>query len=224
MSEDLLRANVLKAEEHKIKSIVLLFSLLQELGQKRSCTMRYQLTPVRMAIIKKNLQPNNKCWEGAERREPSYTAGDNGNWYSLYVEQYYGGSWKKLKIELLKVNHSVLSDPLWPQWSIAYQAPPSGHGIFQATGLEWVAISFSRGPSWPRDRSLVSCLVGRHFYRWATRELLYDSAIPLLGIYSEKSIIQKDTRTPMFVLALFAIARTWKQPKCLSTDEWIMKM
>ena len=51
MSEDLLRANVLKAEEHKIKSIVLLFSLLQELGQKRSCTMRYQLTPVRMAII-----------------------------------------------------------------------------------------------------------------------------------------------------------------------------
>ena len=45
-------------------------------------------------------------------------------------------------------------------------------------------------------------------------ELLYDTAIPLLGIYPEKNIIQKDTRTPMFIAALFIIARTWKQPKC----------
>ena len=54
-------------------------------------------------------------------------------------------------------------------------------------------------------------------------ELPYDSAIPLLGIYPEKTIIQKDTCTPMFIATLFTIARSWKQPKCPSTDEWIKK-
>ena len=54
-------------------------------------------------------------------------------------------------------------------------------------------------------------------------ELPYDPAIPLLGIYPEKIIIQKDPCTPMFTAALFTIARTWKQPKCPSTDEWIKK-
>ena len=53
-------------------------------------------------------------------------------------------------------------------------------------------------------------------------ELPYDPAIPLLGIYPEKTIIQKSTT--MFIAALFTIARTWKQPKCPSTDEWIKKM
>ena len=55
-------------------------------------------------------------------------------------------------------------------------------------------------------------------------ELPYDPAIPLLGIYLDKTIIQKDTCTPMFTAALFTIARTWKQPKCPSTVEWIKKM
>ena len=55
-------------------------------------------------------------------------------------------------------------------------------------------------------------------------ELPYDPAIPLLGIYSEKTIIQKDTCTPMFIAVLFTIARTLKQPKCPSTEEWIKKM
>ena len=55
-------------------------------------------------------------------------------------------------------------------------------------------------------------------------ELPYDPAIPLLGIYPEKAIIQKDTCTPMFIAALFSIPRSWKQPKCPSTDEWIKKM
>ena len=52
-------------------------------------------------------------------------------------------------------------------------------------------------------------------------ELPYDPAIPLLGIYPEKTTIQKDTCTPMFIAALFTIARTRKQPKCPLTDEWI---
>ena len=55
-------------------------------------------------------------------------------------------------------------------------------------------------------------------------ELPYDSAIPLLGIYPEKTLIQKDTCTPMFIATLFTIAKPWKQPKCPSTDEWIKKM
>ena len=55
-------------------------------------------------------------------------------------------------------------------------------------------------------------------------ELPYDPAIPLLGIYPEKTIIQKDTCTPIFTAALFTIARTWKQPKCPSTEEWIKNM
>ena len=55
-------------------------------------------------------------------------------------------------------------------------------------------------------------------------EVPYDPAIPLLGIYLEKTIIQKDTYTPMFIAALFTIAKTWKQPKCPSAEEWIKKM
>ena len=59
------------------------------------------------------------------------------------------------------------------------------------------------------------------FLKKLKTELPYDPAIPLLGIYPDKSIIRKDTRTPVFIAALFPIARTWKQPKCPSTDEWI---
>ena len=55
-------------------------------------------------------------------------------------------------------------------------------------------------------------------------ELSYDPAIPLLGIYPEKTITQKDTCTPMFIAALFTIARTRKQPKFSSTEERIKKM
>ena len=54
--------------------------------------------------------------------------------------------------------------------------------------------------------------------------LPYDPAISLLGIYPEKASILKDTSTPMFNAALFTTARTWKQPRCPLTDEWIKKM
>ena len=53
-------------------------------------------------------------------------------------------------------------------------------------------------------------------------ELSYDPAIPLLGIHTEESRFERDT--PMFIAALFIIARTWKQPKCPSSDEWIKNM
>ena len=54
-------------------------------------------------------------------------------------------------------------------------------------------------------------------------ELPYDPAIPLLGLYPNQAVIQKDTRTPMPIAAPFTIAKTWKQPKCPSTDKWIKK-
>ena len=52
----------------------------------------------------------------------------------------------------------------------------------------------------------------------------YNPAIPLLGIYPEKTKIEKDTCIPLFTAALFTIARTWTQPRCPLTDEWIKKL
>ena len=52
----------------------------------------------------------------------------------------------------------------------------------------------------------------------------YDPAIPLLGIFQEDTKIEKDTCIPLFIAALFTIARTWKQPRCSSTNEWIKKL
>ena len=54
--------------------------------------------------------------------------------------------------------------------------------------------------------------------------LPYGPVIPLLDIYPDKTFLEKDTRTHMFIAALFIIAKTWKQPKCQSTDEWIKNM
>ena len=62
------------------------------------------------------------------------------------------------------------------------------------------------------------------FLRKLKIELPHDPAIPLLGIYLDKTVTQKDTCTSMFIAALFTIAKTWKQPKCPLTDEWIKRM
>ena len=55
-------------------------------------------------------------------------------------------------------------------------------------------------------------------------ELPYHPAIPLLGIHTEETRIERDTCTAMFIAALFIIARTWKQLRCPSADEWIRKL
>ena len=52
----------------------------------------------------------------------------------------------------------------------------------------------------------------------------YDPAIPFLGVYLEETKIEKDPRTPMFISALFTIARTRKQPRCPSTEKWIKRL
>ena len=55
-------------------------------------------------------------------------------------------------------------------------------------------------------------------------ELSHDPAIPLLGIHTEEARTERDICTPMFIAALFIIAKTWKQPICPSADEWIRKL
>ena len=51
----------------------------------------------------------------------------------------------------------------------------------------------------------------------------YDPAIPLIGIYPEETKVEKDTWIPLFIAALYRVAKTWKQPRCPLTDEWIKK-
>ena len=55
-------------------------------------------------------------------------------------------------------------------------------------------------------------------------QLPCDPAIPLLGIHTEETRSERDRCTPVFIAALFIIARTWKQPRCPSADEWIRKL
>ena len=113
--------------------------------------MRYHLTPVRMAIIKKiykkKKSTNNKAWGGY---------GEKGTLLHCWWE-------------------SKLVQPLWK--------------------TVWTFL---------KKLKIV---------------LLYDPAIPLLSIYPDKTIIQKDTCTPVFIAALFTRAKTWKQPNCSSTDD-----
>ena len=78
-------------------------------------------------------------------------------------------------------------------WTRAYQAPPS-MGFFQARALEWVATSFSRGSSWPRDRTQVSHIVGRRFTIWATRE------IPVFTMEDSKRLLTESVIQNVFGL------------------------
>ena len=74
-------------------------------------------------------------------------------------------------------------------------------------------------------RSLAGYCLWGHKQSDTTNTLYQEGpAIPLLGIHTEEIIIEEDTCTPMFIAALFTTARTWKQPRCPSADEWIRKL
>ena len=73
------------------------------------------------------------------------------------------------------------------------------------------------------DCSLPSSSV-HEIFQARVLEWLYDPTVPLLGLYLDKTTIQKDTCIPMVIAAVSAIAEIWKQPKCPLTDEWMKKM
>ena len=62
------------------------------------------------------------------------------------------------------------------------------------------------------------------FLKKLERELPYDLVIPLLGIHAKETRTERDMCTPMFITALFTIARTWKQPSCPSAEKWTRKL
>ena len=88
-----------------------------------------------------------------------------------------GGKWgRKRKEEVVNIYKISEVIQLCPTLCDPMDCSPpcsSFHGIFQARVLEGVASSFSRGSSWHRVRTRVSCIVGRHFTLWATREVPY---------------------------------------------------
>ena len=83
---------------------------------------------------------------------------------------------------------------------------------------------------WRKGNSLTllvgmqtSTVIWRTVWRFLKKleiELPYDPVIPLLGIHTEETRVERDTCIPMFITALFTIGRTWKQPRCPSADEW----
>ena len=75
---------------------------------------------------------------------------------------------------------------------------------------------------WDQKRGRLVQPLWRTAWRFLKKleiKLPYDPAIPLLGIHTEETRIERDTCTPVFIAALFIIARTWKQPRCPSADE-----
>ena len=90
-----------------------------------------------------------------------------------------------------EVTQSCLT--LWE--SVDYSVPASSiHGIFQARILEWVAISFSRGSSWPRDQTQVCRITGRLFIIWDTRE------VPKLYLFNVYNLMSLKTTLPFMTI------------------------
>ena len=94
-----------------------------------------------------------------------------------------------------------------------------GHLVWKANSFEKTLmldkIESKRRKGWQRIK---------WFLKKLEIELPYDPAIPLLGIHTKETRSERDTCTPMFIAALFLIARAWKQPRCPSADEWIRKL
>ena len=108
-------------------------------------------------------------------------------------------STKQPTFSSVQFSRSVMSDSCHP---MDYSPPGSSvHGIFQARILEWVAIPFSRGSSWPRDWTQVSCNAGRLFTDWATRELAFKfssvQSLSRVWLFSTPWIVARQASHPL---------------------------
>jgi len=107
---------------------------------------------------------------------------------------------KKSTLNIDEHSCTVVSDSLDP---MDYSLPGSSvHGILQARVLEWVAISFSRGSFWPRDWTWVSCIAGRFFTNWTTRE-----AIPIVKTLSMEEIYNANINQKKARLSILALIK-----------------
>ena len=77
---------------------------------------------------------------------------------------------------------------------------------------------------WWKCKLLSPWRIVWRFLKKLGTESPYDPAMPLLGIHTKETRIERDTRTPVLIAALFTIARTWKQPRYPLADKWIRKL
>ena len=87
------------------------------------------------------------------------------------------------------------------------------HGIFQARMLEWIAISFSRGSSWPRNQTLVSRIAGRRFTVWATREAKWSESLSHVQLFVTPWIVHGILQSRILEWVTVPFSRGSSQPR-----------
>jgi len=140
-------------------------------------------------------------------------------------------------VSRLFICHSILISRFWIIFTIIIQSSLSGRFPVSSSFVWWAFILFLYLLGIPLSLHLVyisefgvaflysdSLWSSLYYLKKLEIELPYNTAIPLLGIHTEETIIERDTCTPMFISALFIIARSWKQSRCPSADEWIRKL
>ena len=124
-----------------------------------------------------------------------------------------------MKLEHFLTPHTKVNS----KWIRDLNVRPEPIKLLDKTGKTLSDINHSRILYDPPPRILKIKAKINKFLKKLEIELPYDPAIPLLGILTEDTRIERDTCTPMFIAALFTIARTWKQPRCPLADKWIRK-
>ena len=112
-------------------------------------------------------------------------------------------------------NESILRIRWAKYWSFSFSISPSNeYSELISFRMDWLDLLAVQG-------TLKSLL---QFLKKLETELQYDPAIPLLGIHTKETRIERNMCTPLSIAALFIMARTWKQPRWPSADEWIRKL